>query len=208
MYYQQQNPYAPPQTYEQPYGGYGYGYGGMGWDQPLASRGARLGARLLDGLLAFVTMVPGMIWLFTAMDSASSRRYSGSYDPYSSSYDPYASSYSSGPNFDDMIGPLAVMLLPVLALSIYQWVLISKQGQTLGKKWLNIKIVKLDGSPVDFVSGVVLREWVQGFINNLPWVGGIIALIDACMIFSQDQQCMHDKIAKTKVIAVMPGAGS
>ena len=195
--YQQQNPYAPPQAFDPNYAAYGYGYG-QSWDQPLASRGARFGARMIDGLLAMLSLVPGGIWLIAAMDSAQSARYS-------STYDPYATSYSSGPNFEDLAGPIALMVLPMLALTIYQWVMTAKHGQTLGKKWLKIKIVKHDGSPVDFVSGVILREWVQGFLNNLPWVGGIVALIDVCMIFSQDQQCMHDKIAKTKVIAVMPG---
>jgi uncharacterized RDD family membrane protein YckC len=200
MYQDPQNPYAPPQNYGAPYGygqpAYGYGYQ-AGWDQMLASRGSRLGARLLDGLITFVTMIPGLVWLISASSESSSHGYS-------STYDPYGTSYSSGPTFEDMVGPIALMMIPALAFTIYNWVLISKRGQTLGKKWLNIKIVKLDGSPVDFVSGVILREWVQGFINNLPWIGGIIALIDACMIFSQDQQCMHDKIAKTKVVVVMP----
>ncbi|HTJ80424.1 MAG TPA: RDD family protein [Polyangiaceae bacterium] len=205
MYQDPQNPYAPPQNYGAAYGygqpAYGYGYQ-AGWDQMLASRGSRLGARLLDGLVTFVTMIPGLVWLISASSESSSHSYSSTYDPYGTS------SYSSGPTFEDMMGPFALMLIPALAFTIYNWVLISKRGQTLGKKWLNIKIVKLDGSPVDFVSGVILREWVQGFINNLPWIGGIVALIDACMIFSQDQQCMHDKIAKTKVVLALPDTTS
>jgi len=195
MYPSSPNPYAPPQNYQAPYG-YGqppYGFGDAAWDQPLATRGARFAARLLDGLMVVATMIPGIIWLATLSSE------SGASDPYGTS------TYSTGPTFDDMLGPIFLMLLPALALTIYNWVLIAKRGQTIAKKWLNIKIVRLDGSPVDFVSGVILREWVQGFINNIPWIGSILGLIDACMIFSQDQQCMHDKIAKTKVIAVLPG---
>lgn len=84
-----------------------------------------------------------------------------------------------------------------LGLGIYQWVLISRQGQTLGKKWTGIKIVKVDGSDVDFTSGVILRSWVIGAINAIV---GIVGIVDVLMIFAEDRRCLHDHIAGTKVI--------
>jgi uncharacterized RDD family membrane protein YckC len=89
----------------------------------------------------------------------------------------------------------------LLALSIYQWYLVATRGQTLGKGWMNIKIVKLDGSPVNFVSGVLLRNWVSGIIGAIPTVGMIFRLVDICLIFAADRRCIHDHIAGTKVIA-------
>jgi uncharacterized RDD family membrane protein YckC len=176
------NPYAPPQDHNyQPYPQYG-----GGWDQPLATRGARFGARLIDGLLTMVVAAPGFIYLMSGFED---------------------SARAGSSAMEEMIFvALGIIGLPILALSVYQWIGIAKRGQTLGKKWLNIRVVKHDGSPVDFVSGVILREWVQAVINNLPYIGSILALVDSCMIFATDQQCMHDKIAKTKVIAVIPGA--
>ena len=177
------NPYAPPQEqHYQPYSQFG------GWDQPLATRGARFGARLLDGLLTMAVALPGIIYLMSGFEN-SARAGEKALE-------------------ERIFVAVGLVGLPILALSIYQWIGIAKRGQTLGKKWLNIRVVKQDGSPVDFVSGVILREWVQAVINNLPYVGSILAVVDSCMIFASDQQCMHDKIAKTKVIMVIPGAES
>lgn len=87
--------------------------------------------------------------------------------------------------------------LAFLGLWIYQMVLISQSGQSLGKKWTGIKIVKIDGSEVDFTSGVVLRSWVIGAINAII---GIVGIVDVLMIFAEDRRCLHDHIAGTKVI--------
>ncbi len=94
--------------------------------------------------------------------------------------------------------PLAV--LPMLVLTVYQWVLIARQGQTLGKKWSGIKIIKTNGAPVTFLDGVILREWVVGAIGALPWIGGLFGLLDVMFIFNNDRRCLHDRIASTRVI--------
>src|SRR5439155_23600249 len=52
-------------------------------------------------------------------------------------------------------------------LALYQWALIARTGQSLGKRWTRIKIFKKDGSDVDFVSGVVMRNWILFFIPSL-----------------------------------------
>ena len=90
--------------------------------------------------------------------------------------------------------------LAVLALGIYQIVLISTTGQSLAKKWLHIKIVKIDGSPVTFGSGVGMRSWLPGLIGAVPYVGSIFSLVDALYIFGDERRCLHDRIAGTKVI--------
>jgi uncharacterized RDD family membrane protein YckC len=100
-------------------------------------------------------------------------------------------------------GSLALFIL-CLAVLVYQWYLISNTGQTLGKKWLGIKIVKMDGSEVNFVSGVILREWVLVAVSFIPFIGRFISLIDSVMIFGQQRRCLHDNIAGTKVILALP----
>jgi len=101
--------------------------------------------------------------------------------------------------------PIMLIAVGVLGISIYQWVRVVQSGQTLGKRALNIKVVKNDGSPVGFVDGIILREWVVAFMGVIPFIGRFIQLIDWLMIFGADQRCLHDQIAKTKVIAVLPG---
>jgi uncharacterized RDD family membrane protein YckC len=97
---------------------------------------------------------------------------------------------------------MAVLFLSMFGLAIYQWILIATTGQTLAKKWLKMKIVKVDGTPVDFVSGVILRSWVVQALSAIPMVGGLVGLIDALMIFGAEQRCLHDHIAGTIVIDV------
>jgi uncharacterized RDD family membrane protein YckC len=182
------NPYAPPAP---DFSGYAPSFD----DAVLATRGARFGAKLLDGLLDLALCIPGMIWLFSAMSEPQQSRQLGMY------------SQSVEPNYGAMIGPIAAMVVPLLALTAYQWYLIATRGQTLGKKWLNIRILRTDGSPVGFVNGVILRNWIMQFLAQIPWIGGIISLVNICFIFGSEQQCLHDKIAGTKVVAVLPDHG-
>jgi uncharacterized RDD family membrane protein YckC len=92
------------------------------------------------------------------------------------------------------------MGLMVLSFMIYQWYLIATTGQSLAKRWLGIKIVRLDGSPVGFVNGVILRSWVVGALSNIPILGTIIGLVNPLMIFGEERRCLHDHIAGTRVV--------
>ena len=65
-----------------------------------------------------------------------------------------------------------------------------------------MKIIKTTGEEVNFVSGVLMRTWVPAFIGWIPVVGGLFGLLDALYIFGDEHQCIHDKIAGTKVISV------
>jgi uncharacterized RDD family membrane protein YckC len=93
-----------------------------------------------------------------------------------------------------------ICALGALALCIYQWSLIVGSGQSLGKLWCKIKIVRTDGRPVDFISGVVTREWIMLVLRFVPAVGSILGLIDALFVFRVDRRCLHDHMAGTKVI--------
>lgn len=174
------NPYAPPVHYDAAYGGYG-----GGWDVAQAPRGTRFVARFIDGLLILAAAVPGFVVLALSADSDKGRNSPDAY-----------------------LAPIALILLLVFGFLIYQWMGIAKNGQTLGKRWMGIRVVKQDGSPVDFVSGVILREWVPSLISNIPYIGGFFGLVDAVMIFSSDHLCAHDHIAKTRVVMAssQPGA--
>jgi uncharacterized RDD family membrane protein YckC len=68
---------------------------------------------------------------------------------------------------------------------------------------MGIKIVKLDGSPVNFVSGVIMRNWIVGLMGGIPYVGSCIRLVDTLMIFGDERRCIHDRIAGTKVIVAL-----
>ncbi|WP_437550615.1 RDD family protein [Sorangium sp. So ce367] len=162
----------------------------------LAERGTRLGARILDNLLLIGSMIPAVILLVATGAIEGIATDEGTLHPEGKLY--------------LMIGVGA--LLGPLPLVIYQWYLIVTRGQTLGKTWTKIKIIKSDGSRVDFVSGVIVRNWVLALPGLIPAVGqalsSIVNLVDGLMIFSDDRRCLHDRIAGTKVVVAPPRAGS
>jgi uncharacterized RDD family membrane protein YckC len=93
-----------------------------------------------------------------------------------------------------------------LPLNLLQWYLVATSGQTLGKKIVKTRIVKLDGSKVDWVSGVMLRYWpivglaLLGNLLHLTWLTGLVAFVDPLFIFGSGRRTLHDLIAGTKVV--------
>jgi len=86
-----------------------------------------------------------------------------------------------------------------LAVICYQLHLLSTIGQTLCKRWLGIKVVRSDGSPVDLGRLILLRNVVPWFINSAC---GLFFLVDALFIFTDERRCLHDQIADTIVVKV------
>lgn len=79
--------------------------------------------------------------------------------------------------------------------------LLFQYGQTIGKRVMGLAIVTLDGNKPQFAPLILNRylpQWVAGFI---PVIGPLVAMGDVLYIFFNDQnRCVHDLIAKTKVI--------
>ncbi|CAN91552.1 putative membrane protein [Sorangium cellulosum So ce56] len=179
------NPYAAPTTDD----ARSYGEDEPG-EHVLAERGTRLGARILDNLLLVGSVLPVLLFFGVTDELGKLAR------------DEEALYLRLG--IGALLGPVQLV--------IYQWYLIATRGQTLGKKWTKIKIIKADGSRVDFMSGVVVRNWLIALPGLIPAVGqllnGIVNLVDGLMIFSDDRRCLHDRIAGTKVVVAPPKAGS
>ena len=94
-------------------------------------------------------------------------------------------------------------VLGFVAIAVCQVYLISTTGQSLGKKAVKTRIIREDGSPVDFVSGVLVRTWVMVLLGvTIPVVGRWLHMADPLFIFGDRRQCLHDKLAKTLVIDV------
>lgn len=85
-----------------------------------------------------------------------------------------------------------------LALAIYQLVILSRDGQSIGKRMMKIRIVRNeDNSNPGFVHTVVLRGFVNGLIGKfVPFY----SLVDRLFIFGEEHRCLHDLIASTKVV--------
>jgi uncharacterized RDD family membrane protein YckC len=99
--------------------------------------------------------------------------------------------------YDPEIGGLLLITLPPLAW-ILQWVLISVTGQSLGKRWLGLRVITSKGARVGFLRGVFLREWVMKAGSSVLY--GFPLVLDPLFAFSRTRQCLHDHLADTLVI--------
>ena len=97
---------------------------------------------------------------------------------------------------------MGVIGLGLIGFAIYQFVMLYRHGQTLGKKILGIKIVRSDGSRAGFGRIVLLRYIVPGVIGAIPYIGILFSLIDPLFIFGDEKRCVHDLLADTIVVDV------
>ena len=114
---------------------------------------------------------------------------------------------------DILSGIVVAAFIALVAVVFRQMMLLAMFGQTVGKKALNIKIVrKSDGENGGFGTNVVIR-WFLFLIPNAALLGlglesyGPLILIsafyfiDIVFIFQNDyNQCLHDYLANTIVV--------
>jgi uncharacterized RDD family membrane protein YckC len=141
-----------------------------------ANRGTRLAAHLMDVVLYGLCFGPGYVQLSLA----------GQQDPIA--YGPLGTVTS------------VLCALAGLALFAYNLWLLHERGQTLGKLWLNIRIVRCDGSRAGLARLFWLRSFVPALIGAIPCLGAMFHLADAVAIFDEDKRCVHDFIADTIVV--------
>ena len=164
------NPYAPPQAAV-------LDIDGPRTSATPADRGTRLGALILDSII-FMAMVYFPLLLTIGM--AAVRR-----------------------NGREMDGSGAIIGFVLAGIGLIAWcwltiVYVNRNGQSIAKKIVGIKVVRSDGSPAALGRIFWLRNIVNGLLGIIP----LYALIDALFIFSESRQCLHDKIADTIVVNV------
>jgi uncharacterized RDD family membrane protein YckC len=175
-----------------------------------AGRDLRLLACLLDVLLMALALTPGFLVLYWSRE-------------------------------DRVLYVLALVLLNLggLAVAAVTAVMLGTAGQTLGKKLLGLRIVRVeDEANPGYVKAVLLRGHTVGMIavlpvcvglyyltdlaglialsplvaallglggavgliGQIPVVGSLFLLVDAFFVFGDDQRCLHDYLAGTKVV--------
>ncbi|GAB3252891.1 RDD family protein [Chitinimonas naiadis] len=140
----------------------------------LASRGARLGAAIIDGIILSVLIWPVLFFIFNLT-----------------------------PTIMATLGFGAKLLISLGGAALYIAVngyFLQQGGQTVGKKLVGIRVVRSDGSKADLVHLIVRRFLPPHLANLIPIVGSFAALIDVLFIFRQNRLCLHDQIADTKVV--------
>jgi uncharacterized RDD family membrane protein YckC len=208
---------APPGWYPDPGGGGQRYYDGQTWTGHVAAaaayvpavqpwKGARYGrppygpgslsdpgkrflARLLDGLVmmpVFIACV-AVVWAIVAP-------HTGPLFP-SSTYSSNASTQTPGFVWFYLAAFVATFIGGALSVA-YETIATVRYGRTLGKRWMNIRPVSLEGHALGWGQsfGRALLYWIAGWLS---WLG----LLDYLWcIWDPNSQCVHDKIASTLVV--------
>lgn len=78
--------------------------------------------------------------------------------------------------------------------------LLHQYGQTLGKRIVGIAIVTMDNQKPAFGQLIVWRYLSQWAAGQVPVIGVLLRFVDILAIFRPGHRCIHDHLAKTKVI--------
>jgi len=144
-------------------------------DAKIASKGARFVGALVDGVFFGIAAGVG-IGLVMALGAV------------------------NGGNESSSIGIMMVAgsLVPILIATIVNAVLITKSGQTVGKKAAKTKIVMRETQTLPgFVQGWLVRSFVFYIAGQvIPF----FALVDVGFIFSADARTLHDRASGTIVV--------
>lgn len=90
--------------------------------------------------------------------------------------------------------------LGFLGILVWNGLLLARNGQTIGKRSVGIRVVRTDGADAGFVRLFFLRGGLAWLITALPAIGGLFALVNVLFIFRNDRRCLHDLIADTRVV--------
>jgi uncharacterized RDD family membrane protein YckC len=136
----------------------------------LAGRGQRLGAALLDGVFLALGYLPLVAFMMMAQRE------------------------------DLLYWGLGIFAVVLIALLVVNCVLLERNGQTIAKKLLGIKVVRSDGSKAGLARIFAMRFLPMFLLGFIPLLGPIVGLVDSLMIFRDNRRCLHDDIADTIVV--------
>ena len=143
--------------------------------RPLASRGVRLAAELLNNAFLVLACVP---FFFGAIADAGTEVFG---------------------NDSSSVGVAGIVVSGVLVvgLTVVQLMQLHRHRWSLGKRILGIRIVRSDYSEISFGRLLGLRIVVPLLIGGLL---SCFSVIDALFIFGEKRRCLHDYIADTIVV--------
>jgi len=165
------NPYAPPRAAVEDFS-----------DPPAeleqADRLQRFGASMIDGVVFGVVVLGPLVmtgaWSFGGRGRLNPGAFTG--------------------------GAVIACLIGLIAWSWITIVLVKRNGQSIAKWLMGIKVVRKDGSRASLGRIFWMRNVVNGLPTLIPMVGSLYNLVDHLFIFGETQQCLHDRIADTMVV--------
>ncbi|WP_241777691.1 RDD family protein, partial [Streptomyces sp. CT34] len=169
-------PGAPPAG--GPYGAGEYGADPLAGMPPLANRGKRLVARIIDAIIIGVPVTLIMNAIVGWVD-------------YFSTSNVEASKQAT------------VSGVTMLVYLIYEGLMLTSRGQTVGKMAMKIRVAMLSNGSVPTTQAGWTRAAVYTLPEIVPCCGFVFWLLNVlwCTWDKPYQQCLHDKAARTVVVA-------
>jgi uncharacterized RDD family membrane protein YckC len=171
---------AEPNPYEAPSAAL-VDHGTVADDAHLADRGVRLLAAIIDTVLLLAINLP-LMWSSGYLESVMGSAARGVQESW-----------------------VTTLMWTAIGFAIFvvvQGVPLARSGQTIGKKLLRIRIAHLDGSKPTLATLLAKRYLPVNAINVVPFVGGLLGLINVLLIFRADRRCGHDLVAGTQVVKI------
>lgn len=165
-----------------PYGGqYGQPADPLAGMPPLANRGRRLVARIIDAIIIGVpvgiimSLIVGGVNYFSTDSGQAGRQWT-------------------------------VSGVTMLVYLIYEGLMLSSRGQTLGKMAMKIRVAMLANGSIPTPQAGWTRAAVYSLPEIVPCCGFIFWLVNVlwCTWDKPYHQCLHDKAAKTVVVSTEP----
>jgi uncharacterized RDD family membrane protein YckC len=172
-----EDPFSKPPPYGE-YGGSPYGAPPPAADllagmPPLGNRGKRLVARIVDALIVGIPVY--------ALSGLAWGRY----------------------DLADTGETYGQSLIYAVVYLVYQVVFLTRDGQSLGKKLMKLRVGMLSDGSTPTSQAALKREATYALVPLLPCCGSIFWLVNVlwCLWDKPYQQCLHDKAAHTVVVA-------
>ena len=144
----------------------------------LASIGRRFGAIFLDGLIVGLPLMAVLFAIFSML---------GLFNSF-----PGGKTSDFG-LFWTMEG--VIFLAAFVVWVLYEGLMLSRNGQTLGKRAMHVRVVSAEGGPLS--QGQAFgRAALRQVIGIVPCLG----LVNYLTAFGQQRTCIHDMAARTRVI--------
>jgi uncharacterized RDD family membrane protein YckC len=184
----------PYQQYQAPLPGQmGYQWGGGAPTYPFASFWARVGGKVIDGLVALaiaaIPVIAGIVLIVNSVDT----------DTIDNS--------TEVTNGGTLAAGILLIIIGAILAALYEPLMTARKGihngQTLGCQAVGIRITNLQGGPITTGQAWGRYLFRQFVINGIAsgFTGGLAGLLNYLwMLWDSNNQCWHDKIANTLVL--------
>ena len=169
--------YQPQQPYGTPPPGYGAPTGAV-----YAGVGKRIVAHILDGIIVGLGAIPGVILMFVGFAMVATTADSRG----------RVSDEAGAGAVGIMFLAYALMFLGSISLWLYNCYLLGRDGATLGKRIMKVKVLDAQGRPLGF-GKAFLRELVKQALGSACFILLLWPLWD------DQKQGLQDKIFSTHV---------